>query len=80
MTENEWKLLIVVLIFGLLCIIAIGLALRLVIFNAIDNIISRASHRQLLLDHENMRQEASPRHRGDPSSANRKLLAALNRI
>ena len=52
MTENEWKLLVVVLIFGFLCLIAVALALRLVVFNAIDNIISRASHRQLLLDAE----------------------------
>ncbi len=81
MTENEWKLLVVVLIFGFLCLIAVALALRLVVFNAIDNIISRASHRQLLLDAENMRLGLPLRAiRGDPSSANRKLLAALNRI
>ncbi len=81
MTEDEWKLLVVVLILGLLCLIAVGLGLRLVVQNAVDSIVSSASHKQLLLDAENMRLGRPLRAiRGDRTSTNRKLLAALNRI
>ena len=113
MTENEWKLLIAILTLGLLCLVAIGVGLRLVVLDAIDRIVYKASHRthqrhhppttppsndtihqrhhppttpqachqQLLLDAESMRNGQCLRPlRGDPSSVNRKLLAALNRV
>ena len=97
MTENEWKLLIAILTLGLLCLVAIGVGLRLVVLDAIDRIVYKASHRthqrhhppttpqashqQLLLDAESMRNGQPLRPlRGDPSSVNRKLLAALNRV
>ena len=81
MTENEWKVLIIVLTLGLLCLVVIGVGLRLVVLNAIDRIVYQASHQQLLLDAESMRNGQPLRPlRGDPSSVNRKLLAALNRV
>ena len=81
MTDNEWKVLITVLTLGLLCLVAIGIGLRLVVLDAIDRIVYKASHQQLLLDAESMRNGQCLRPlRGDPSSVNRKLLAALNRV
>ena len=81
MTENEWKVLITVLTLGLLCLVAIGIGLRLVVLNAIDQIVTRSSEKQLLADAENMRLGRPLRAlRGDPATTNRKLLAALNRV
>ena len=81
MTENEWKLLIAILTLGLLCLVAIGIGVRVVVLDAIDQIVYKASHQQLLLDAESMRNGQCLRPlRGDPSSVNRKLLAALNRV
>ena len=81
MTENEWKVLITVLTLGLLCLVAIGIGLRLVVLDAIDRIVYKASHHALLLEANSLRtgQPLRPL-RGNPSSVNRKLLAALNRV
>ena len=81
MTENEWKLLIAILTLGLLCLVVIGICVRVVVLDAIDQIVYKASHHALLLEAKSLKngQHLRPL-RGDPSSVNRKLLAALNRV
>ena len=82
MDGEDYRILWLSLICALTCLVGIAVGLRLLVQNAIATITATASHKQLLLDAENLRLGRPLRAiGGDPGSANRKLIAAaLNRV
>ena len=82
MWEDDYRPLVVVLVLSMLCLLALGLVAHFLVRRAVRDLIAQASHKQLLLDAENMRLGRPLRAiGGDSGSANRKLLAAaLNRV
>lgn len=82
MDGEDYRILWLSLICALTCLVGIAVGLHLLVKNAIATITARASHKQLLLDAENLRLGRPLRAiGGDPGGANRKLIAAaLNRV
>ena len=82
MEGEDYRVLGLSLTFASACLVSLVIGVRLFVKHAIESIVAQASHKQLLLDAENMRLGRPLRAiGGDPSSANRKLLAAaLNRV
>lgn len=76
--ERHYRVFFLSVALAFFCLLVIGIGLRMLLQRFISNIVSKAAHKQLLMDHESM-QKGLPLKalNTSPSTSNKTLITAM---